>query len=203
MKQQPLLEVDPAARRDSDFYATPAWMTRALLDRLPALNTYRVLEPCVGNGAILRELPEDADVVTNDIVPRDPILPDFLLDARQSASWLAFRKTGLLEVVITNPPFDVAFDIATRAFTAATRGLALLLRLSWLEPTEERSQWLQEHPPTRLIVLPRHDFRGNGSTDSVTSAWMLWAKDATFCKPGIEIVTRAERDQWIRRGVRP
>lgn len=196
--QIPLLDVDPSARRDEDFYATPAFQTRALLARCPlgGLSGWggRIVEPCCGDGAIVRELSGDFDLLTNDVVAREPFVPDFLLDATQAKTWDAFRRVDKLDAVITNPPFDQAFDIVRHALDAVEIGLAILLRLSWLEPTDERGEWLSEHPPTRQIVLPRHDYRGNGKTDSVTSAWLLWAKRDWFCDPGIEIVTKAECD---------
>lgn len=200
MKQAPLLDVDPHVRRDGDFYPTPAWMTRALLKRLPNLRPLCILEPCSGDGAIVREL-TSPHVVMNDIVERPPLLPDFLLDATQRSSWTAFRRFAPFDLVITNPPFDVGFDIAQHALEFAGRGVALLLRLTFLEPTELRGPWLQAHPPERLIVMPRHDFRGNGSTDSVTSAWMIWSKDQPLGPRGIDIVTKDERDDLIAQEV--
>jgi hypothetical protein len=54
--------------------------------------------------------------------------------------------------------------------------MAMLLRLSYLEPCENRASWLVEHPPAKLIVFnPRPRFRADtGGTDSVTSAWFIW-----------------------------
>jgi hypothetical protein len=37
-------------------------------------------------------------------------------------------------------------------------------------------RWLAEHPPTKLIVLPRISFTGDGKTDSVTCAWYVWER---------------------------
>lgn len=198
--QVPLFEEigDPTGRRDDDFYATPAWMTRALLRRCPLVDGGRICEPCVGDGGILHELPPDCDTLTNDLVARPPVVPEFLLDARRPESWAAFRKTGPIGVVLTNPPFNSAFDIVRAAWPYAERAVVLLLRLSWLEPTEDRGPWLEQYPPTRLIVMPRWDFRGNGDTDSVTAAWMVWARSPGFCVPGIEIVGRMERLDLIR-----
>lgn len=59
---------------------------------------------------------------------------------------------------------------------AAIVGVAMLLRLSYLEPTKDRGHWLNDHPPTQMIVLPRISFTGDGKTDSVTCAWMIWHK---------------------------
>lgn len=192
--QQTLLDVDPHVRRDADFYPTPAWMTRALVKRLPDLRHQRILEPCSGDGAIVREL-TSPHVVMNDIIERSPLLPDFLLDATQRDSWTHFQRFEPFDLTITNPPFELAFPIAQHALEFSRRGVILLLRLSWLEPTDERGPWLAEHPPDRLIVMPRHDFRGNGSTDSVTSAWMVWSKEQPLGPSGLDIVTKAERDE--------
>lgn len=201
-RQRSLIDVDPTARRDEDFYATPAFQTHALLARRPMLDWGGVhLEPCVGDGAIVRAMNPALPWITNDIVARGGWVPDFLEDARRPESWARFARLGRrIDVVVSNLPFDIAFDIAPLAYDAASIGLVLLLRLSWLEPTEARGPWLKAHPPTRAIVLPRYDYRGNGKTDSVTSTWLLWAKQPWFCDPGIEVVTKDERDALIASG---
>ncbi len=197
MKQASLIDIDPHVRRVEDFYPTPPWMTRALMNRLPNLKSMMVFEPCCGDGAIVREL-TTANVIMNDIVERGGLIPDFLLDATKRDSWNAFKRFNPFDLVITNPPFEYAMAIAQHGLEFAERGLILLLRLSWLEPTEERGPWLAEHPPERLIVMPRHDFRGNGSTDSVTSAWMIWSKGQPLGAQRIEVVTKAERDELMK-----
>jgi len=205
VSQQPLFEVDPHVRREDDFYRTPVWQTQALLARVPILVQpshlrARVVEPCVGDGAIVGQFPAGVDVLTNDIVARGDIVPEFLLDARNRGSWDAFCRTGRLDVVVTNPPFNDAFEIVQHAVERAYWGVAMLLRLSWLEPTEDRGPWLAVHPPTHLIVMPRYDYRQNGATDSVTSAWMLWDSGRMeFGAPGIDIVTKAERDRLVAK----
>lgn len=193
-----MLDVNPAARRDEDFYATPGWMTRALLRRIFIPATASIIEPCAGDGAIVREL-NDWRVLTNDIIARPPLNPLCMHDARSKKAWQVFDSFGPLGVCLTNPPFNDAFVIAEQAYEFCQIGVVLLLRLSWLEPTDDRGQWLKAHPPTRLIVMPRHDFRGNGKTDSVTSAWFVWDKAGWLCKqPGIDIVTKSERDVLMR-----
>jgi hypothetical protein len=77
--------------------------------------------------------------------------------------------------VISNLPFGVAFDIVPHARLHARVGIAMLLRKSWTEPTEERGPWLSQNAPHRVIGLPRHSFRGTGS-DSVASDWHIWIK---------------------------
>jgi hypothetical protein len=72
-------------------------------------------------------------------------------------------------------------------------GVVLLLRLSFLEPTDQRGDWLAENPPDMQIVLPRWSYKENGKTDSVTTAWMVWLRNNSvrFEKP-ILIVPKGE-----------
>jgi len=192
-QQQPLLESDPSVRRAFDYYPTPAWMTRALLRRMPALTFSQVLEPCAGDGAIVGVLREAGAIVdTNDLDPSRET--DWHLDATRDESWASFRSPTW---TITNVPFNLADQIVPLAVKHSRRGVATILRLSWLEPTADRADFLKEHPPDRLLVLPRHDFKGRGSTDSVTSAWFIWDHARHLAPQGIEIVTKAERDELI------
>lgn len=187
--QMPLLDVDPAARREHDFYETPSWMTDALVDRLRLSG--RVLECCAGLGAIALAMPYTVEVITNE--PYQQLAADYRLDATRPESWAQFPA---VEWVISNPPFNLASAIVPLALEHAKVGVAMVLRLSWFEPTEDRDTFLEAHPPTAIIAMPRHNFRGTASTDSVTSAWFVWAKDG-----GIDngVVTKGERDVWIRR----
>jgi hypothetical protein len=58
-------------------------------------------------------------------------------------------------------------------------GVAMMLRLSFEEPTAHvnpRGPFLEANPLTRKLVMPRYSFTGNGNSDSVTTAWMIWSK---------------------------
>lgn len=164
-------------RRKNDFYPTPEWATRELLDRVTIRGT--VFEPCVGDGAIARALAGDKTLVyTGDIDPAWS--PMVCGDARERTFWReadALIEDGI-DWIVTNPPFNVAAQIVPAAYNHAVKGIAMLLRLSYLEPVEDRGGWLNEHPPSSLIVLPRISFTNNGKTDSVTCAWMVWRKNA-------------------------
>lgn len=194
--QGTFLEHDPAKRRAFDFYATPAWMTRALIRRVSIAGS--VLEPCAGDDSIahvFRAFRDVGAVVTNDIDPSRT--PTFREDVTTDAGWRALPECAW---TITNPPFDQANQIVPRAVARlagapVSNGVAMLLRLSWLEPTEERAAFLERRPPNHLIIMPRHDFKGRGSTDSVTSAWFVWTRSSSIAP--ISVVTRKERDELI------
>lgn len=165
-------------RRKNDFYPTPDWATETLLDR-HAMKGSSAFECCVGDGAISRVLQKRfRDCVwTNDIVMAGVIDQHYKLDAAEAKNWQE-HWTGFhgFDWVITNPPFNRAAEIVPLAYRYAQIGIAMLLRLSFLEPVEDRGAWLNQHPPTKLIVLPRISFTGDGKTDSVTCAWMIWEK---------------------------
>lgn len=183
---------DTGSRNDLDFYETPVWMTNTLLHHHPLSRGLRVVEPCAGDGAIARVLQRShLHVVTNDIDQRHQT--DHHEDATLDRLWASAFTDGV-DFVITNPPFNEAFRILQHAYSAARVGVAMLLRKTFLEPTRERGPWLAAHPPSRIIGLPRHSFRGKGS-DSVSADWVIWQKPGFFdvaWMPAIVIDTAAK-----------
>jgi hypothetical protein len=170
------------ARREHDFYPTPSWATHVLLQRVPIAGD--VLEPCVGRGDILRELAEAPAVsclTSNDL---DRARPAFShADATDPAWW---STLGRYDWIVTNPPFGVAHKILPLAHQYCGTGVAMLLRITYLEPCEGRLGFLATYPPTSLIVLPRISFTGDGKTDNATCAWFVWQREAL--RQSIEIV---------------
>lgn len=197
MNQQALFaEVgDPAARRDDDFYETPEFMTRALLRRVPISGT--VLEPCAGRLAISRVLMASGLQVTSNEPYQAAEGIRTRLDATKPETWAKWRR---FDWVVTNPPFNLANQIVPLALAHARFGVAMVLRLSWFEPTLERADFLKRHVPA-LINMPRYNFRGAGSnSDSVTAAWFVWTANEgaqRFGRFQNDIVTPAERDELI------
>lgn len=194
--QQPLLDVDPSVRRAFDYYPTPAWMTKALLRRV---RPFDVIEPCAGRLAIVDVLKAHLDigfVQTNDLDPSAPT--ETHEDATRRDYWQSMLTPRIHRPYwgVTNVPFDLADQIVPLA-VEHLQCFATILRLSWLEPTAARQRFLAEHPPCTLIVMPRHDFKGRGATDSVTSAWFIWEQGWSSATRGIEIVTKDERDELI------
>lgn len=183
-------------RREHDAYYTPTGAVDELLKRRPILGRQGMViaEPCVGSGAIAQLLrARGCLVVTNDLV--QSIEADVHDDARVVTTWnqlhmqARFRRDGSgtqwthdkpIDWTVTNPPFVAAYEILKRAIEHSRVGVAFFLRLSFLEPTEERGPFLAKHPPDELIVLPRISFTGDGATDSVTCAWMIWYTQDTY-----------------------
>jgi hypothetical protein len=168
-------------RRANDFYPTQSLVTKQLLKRVTIAGT--VIEPCAGDGAMATVLDKHhgIDVVyTNDIdMTRDCHCH---ADVTKPLIWEGW-KANQADWVVTNPPFGQTTEILPLAYEHAKIGVAFLLRLSYLEPTEKRGKWLRSHSSnlTNLIILgqPRPSFTENGKTDLCTVAWMVWRKKAT------------------------
>ena len=156
-------------RRSHDFYPTPSWATEKLLEHFPLTGV--IGEPCVGAGDMANVLRQHGKVWTNDVDRSHPA--DSYHDLMDPASW---GKLPECDWIVTNPPFSIAAAIVPAAYEKARLGIAMFLRLSYLEPCQNRGEWLERHPLSKLIVLPRISFNGSGKTDSCTTAWMIWDK---------------------------
>lgn len=185
-------------RREHDFYPTgggkPAivrgkptavWAARSLYERLPQIKG--LAEPCVGTGDLVAGR-EDL-VWTNDIDHQREAT--YHVNAATPGAWIDLPRVPW---IVTNPPFDKAHLILACALDHALDGVAMLLRLSFLEPVEARAHLLGRRPPARQIVLPRISFTGDGKTDSVTCAWLVWGVRPGVVEPGIEVVSPLERE---------
>jgi len=184
-------------RRALDAYYTPPWMTRAFIEQAPDLLGGVLLDPCAGDGRMSRHLARAGHfsrVVLNDVAPgRAPLC----YDATQPDLYEHMAAAGgPPDAVITNPPFCVAGALAWQALQHARRCVALLLRISFLEPVEAR-QWLLRLPPTRQIALSRDSFDGSGQTDSATCSWFIWTRgpDGLWQRGSIVVVSEREMGQ--------
>ena len=184
-------------RRVLDSYYTPPWMTQAFIREAPDLLGGVLLDPCAGDGRMSRQLMRAGHfsrVVLNDAAPdRAPLRYDA---TRPELYEHLAREGGAPDAVITNPPFCVAGALAWQALAHARRCVALLLRISFLEPVEAR-QWLLRLPPTRQIALSRDSFDGSGQTDSATCSWFIWTRgpDGMWQRGSIVVVSEREMGQ--------
>jgi hypothetical protein len=171
-------------RRELDSYYTPTSAVQELRKRVRISG--QMYEPCVGKGAIAEQF-ADCRPITNDIDPN--VKANTYIDARNYR--VTANKDALGPWVVTNPPFNQAFEILQNFVNQDCR-IALLLRLSFLEPTFDRGDWLEAHPPSGIIVLPRISFTGDGKTDQVTVAWILWNSDL---EPAIQVVSKGTKSK--------
>lgn len=147
------------------------------------LNNLVWLDPCAGGDAthdmsypsvIINELgtsPEN--ISTLDIRPdsRADVICDFL----------HFPKMMEYDIVITNPPFNIALEIIQKSFEVVQTGgyVIMLLRLNFLG-SKSRKPFFDKYPPMYVYVHhKRMSFTENGATDSIEYAHFVWKKGYT------------------------
>jgi hypothetical protein len=176
----------PQGRRELDFYETPDWMPRTVLEYVGNFGG-TVLEPCVGDWAIANVLAEyGVQLVTNDI---DPLRQaDFHLDASKSESW---EKFPVVDWIVTNPPYNQGFDIIRHARDYAKVGIIMFPRMSFFEPWKRRGGWLERYPATLVVSLPRYQFKrndkGKWAYDNAAVWGGVWQKDGTVYQPSFRV----------------
>lgn len=170
-------------RRSLDAYYTPEKMLEVLIKRKTPRGI--IYEPCAGKGHISQFLKNKGySVITNDI--DKAYEADTHLDARMVKAW----HGRCVDWVVTNPPYSSAYEILQHAYRYANWGVAMFLRLSFLEPCRNREEFLKRYPPTMVLVLPRISFTDDGKKDMVTSMWAIWEKGCQV--QSLEVISRSE-----------
>ncbi|MCC5600531.1 hypothetical protein [Nostoc favosum] len=186
MTATPLLKPQTAifetvTRHPLNFYESPSWFTTELLRHVPLSGV--IGEPCVGHGAIASLLsvwPYTKQMWTNDIDPHKAA--DYHLDATLSKSWDSLPEC---DWICTNPPYsEFAAPIIKNAFAKARVGVAAFLLTSFLEPCDDRAAFLEEYPPSLVLIMPRYCFRKDKkgkrwATDNITISCFVWDKRTT------------------------
>lgn len=148
-----------------------------LLDALECPLTGTCLDCCAGKGTSAKALAEKSRlrVITNDINP------DLSTDYHQDVSiQLGWQRLPDADWVISIPPYTMAPIIIPLAYEKVKKGIIMLLKLSYLEPYQDRVEWLVEQPPTKLICIPRILSAKKRDIDSIALAWFVWLKDPSI-----------------------
>ncbi len=177
-------------RRQHDVYATPAWATRAIIERLKP--TGNILEPCIGEGAIVsaglsqaREWygveirPEAKDYL--ELMYHENKIGGYLIRNFFEGPMLHINFPEIFDWVITNPPYSLAEQFIKRSLEFAPV-VVMLLRLNFLEG-QKRSEWMSKHVPDVFVLSKRPNFL-KGQIDPETGklyggdacayAWMMF-----------------------------
>jgi hypothetical protein len=151
-------------RLESDNYPTPAWCVRRLLEEWEPPQDYgRWIEPCAGEGAIVRAVRAwmgvGSPVVIEAFDVRD--CRDELIAAGANAAmcvdWRNIKGLAGYDVVISNPPYSIAEPIIRHALEIDDAAVAMLLRSNFLG-SEGRADWLRACPPDVYQLPNRPSF---------------------------------------------
>lgn len=159
---------------DAEFYVTPAWCVRRLMDAIdPPTGAW--LDPCVGTGAI----PEAIGWMHKTWTFVDVRYTGYRPQDTYTESYLTTPSRGPFDVCIMNPPFSKAYDPELPRGGFASKALEecdhvyMLQRLCWLG-SDKRSDWLRENTPSIYTLPNRPSFTGDGKTDGQDYAWFVW-----------------------------
>lgn len=130
-------------RRNLDAYYTPYEMVDPLEHYYPELWAMRVVEPCCGDGAISDQFPDL--IAAADIDPNAPSLT-WVGTPPQRSHDACMDSYPECDAFVTNPPFNQALEILQN-LRRQSNFVALFLRLTFLEPTKARSDYLVSSPP--------------------------------------------------------
>lgn len=176
MNQRFVLAPQPTIKRVADidgpdFYPTPEWATRALIENEKFSGN--IWECACGDGAMTRVLEETGSAVRSSD----------LYDRGFGEIDVDFRYQDMTEDnIITNPPFNSSEEFVRSGLRNARSKFALLLRLAFLEGAARQHSIFSKSPPSRVWVFSeRITFypkgavqKGSGTT---AYAWFVWDRD--------------------------
>jgi hypothetical protein len=188
-----ILGVSPF-RSQYDFYPTPAYVTRALLEREEFTGT--VWECASGNGAMSRVLEEE--------LPHCKVVSSTIEEKGYGEGGVDFLRTfRTVDAIITNPPFCLAQEFVEHALECATSKVAMFLRVTFLEGVR-RYYLYQRTPPETVYVFSRRVNFDEGCPQEeeqhkknpvICFCWYVWRKGYVG-KPQLDfILTDDEEDQ--------
>jgi len=151
-----------------DYYPTPAWAVRALLEFETFTGT--INEPCCGEGFLSNALVAGGYTVDSSD----------LYDYGYGTPFIDAFSLKDIENVVTNPPYNIATEMTAHFLKETNKKLALLTRVSFLESVR-RYQMFQDYPPARVYLFPQRlsfcpkdaEVQGGGT---VAHAWIIWDK---------------------------
>lgn len=167
-------------RSEADYYPTPTWCVERLLESVTLYGS-RWLDPCAGDGAILRAAaPWTCGAVWGAIEIRPACGPPLerlvghenvcLGDVLQCGPW---ARSWRPDVIITNPPYRIAQQVLDWSLSHAPT-VAMLLRLGFLG-SARRCGFMREMPPDVYVLPDRPSFTGDGRGDSADYGWFVWS----------------------------
>ena len=158
---QTVQEPEKVVRMAHDYYPTDPRLVTSLFTEaheltriIKSCDTASFFEPCAGHGAIaerVERLFPGRSITTNEPYPIikkfDEFRPTYQSDATNPDLWAEMQRLGLCDVSITNPPYegDVMLPILQNAVAYSGIATAFLIRLGYLEPCQDRAEWLREN----------------------------------------------------------
>ena len=136
-------------RQDFDFYQTPAYATKTLIERFD-FKSKNIWEPMAGNGAIAKPLKEAGfDVYCSDIVKRD--YPVFIADYFTVSQCMDNDTDNF--AIVTNPPYEYANKFLQHTLESIKpKTCCLFLPVRYLEGQKRYDTIYNKYKPCKVLM---------------------------------------------------
>lgn len=195
----------------ADYFPTPPWAARAGAELIQHIDpgAWRVWEPACGGGHMAYGLADYfGEVFATDFYDygwagAHVSNLDFLSDEA--------GQIGEFDWIVSNPPFVLGDAFVRQAYVRARRGVAMLLRLVFLEGGK-RYRLLHEDCPLSAVApfserVPMVKGRWDPDASSATAyAWFIWQKPglgAAVTPPIVLAIPPGTRARLSRAGDAP
>jgi len=170
---QTIHEPERRKRDRFDFYPTPPFCTRSLLEREHFDGV--IWEPAAGDGSMAKVIESYSRCIASEIRRGPEVYGE------QGVDFL--KTTRSVDNIVTNPPFKFGQEFVEHALECADKKVAMLLRLAFLE-SKKRYALFTATPLKRVYVFSSRQTFVHGELNGVGQrvsgflafAWFVWDK---------------------------
>lgn len=165
----------------ADYYVTPIAEINKFLDEFKKLEGYslyfgKILDPCAGGDEKHPMSYPEALKQYNKNIDTIDIRQDSL--AAIKMDYLLADCKDKYDLIITNPPFNIALEVIKKALNDIRPGglVVMLLRLNFFGSKERKPFWEKHMPIYTFTHHRRMSFTDKKGTDSIEYCHMVWRK---------------------------
>lgn len=170
-------------RAEADFYPTPESTTKALLDRENFEGT--IWECASGDGAMVKAIEQYTEnlVLASDIREDTWGFSNIDFLKVENIKDCKFFIENNPENIITNPPYRYAKEFVLQAKKIATKKVAMLMKLVFLEGIGRYEMFQDKEFPLKKVYVfcKRQKIYANGkigkNSGLIAYAWFVWDKN--------------------------
>lgn len=167
----------------ADYYVTPIPVIVQFLNEFKKYENIfenkniKILDPTAGGDANHpMSYPEALKQIGINNVDTIDIRQDSL--AQIKADYLTYDCKNKYDVIISNPPFNIALDIIKKALNDVKENgfVIFLLRLNYFESVARKKFWENNMAKYAFVHSKRIAFTDKGGTDSIAYMHCVWQK---------------------------
>lgn len=170
-------------RHKSDYYITPVpkildFLTEFKKEEPAAFTNGAILDPCAGGDA-QNDMSYPRALVEIGVPAEEIFTVDIREDSRAEIKddYLTLVQ-GDFGTIITNPPFNIAIEVITKALDEVKENgfVIMLLRLNFFGSKDRKPFWEKYMPKYCYVHHRRMSFTPDNKTDSIEYAHFVWQK---------------------------